>query len=163
MQNAIENLKIRNELEKEILKYKLELDLSKLSLNFLTKESLREKGIFTSRGIGRELVPRDKKALDVTTACYRFSDLYLIDSDLPDPINKFTQKLLEICQQFEIRSNTQLSDLYAKLSHEIHGFPWPGATVYIYKGNLSSTEVSLLDSICSFMDAKTEIHDTTPS
>jgi len=127
---------------------------------------LRSKGLMSCRGIFEFYVYRcfgELQKLDLAKSTMTFNVKSVIEllernkGKLPKEAI-FCMRLLNQAEKCGVKN---LYDLYAKLSTSIHGDPWDGPSVRVYKSLLDSSDICMIDFIAEDSGLKTE--DVSPT
>jgi flagellar motility protein MotE (MotC chaperone) len=172
VKEAIFDEKIPVEYRKLFLELELKLEVSKRELEvkdkemenlrthlrFAEKEKLRANGLMTSRGIFERRIyevasidyGEKKKKTNVTEICRKLDSSTLSELLIDKPL---AHRLKDDASRCGV---SRLADIYAKLSEEIHGYPWSGESVKVYF-NSSSSEACLMMKLADSFGLPTEI------
>ena len=125
---------------------------------------LRSKGLMSCRGIFEFYVYRcfgELQKIDLAKSTMTFnvkSVIALLERNkarLPEEAI-FCTRLLNQAKKCGV---TDMYDLYAKLSTSIHGDPWDGPSVRVYKSLLESSDACMIDFIAE--DSGLQIEDVS--
>jgi hypothetical protein len=152
-------LELKLEIKKRELEVKdKELENLRTHLRFAEKEKLRANGLMTSRGIFERRIyevasidyGEKKKKTNVTEICRKLDSSTLSELLIDKPL---AHRLKDDASRCGV---SRLADIYAKLSDEIHGYPWSGESVKVYF-NSSSPEACLMMKLADSFGLPTEI------
>jgi len=144
--------------DKELEVKDKEMENLRTHLRFAEKEKLRANGLMTSRGIFERRIyevasidyGEKKKKTNVTEICRKLDSSTLSELLIDKPL---AHRLKDNASRCGV---SRLADLYAKLSDEIHGYPWSGESVKVYF-NSSSPEACLMMKLADSFGLLTEI------
>jgi hypothetical protein len=126
-------------------------------LNVIRAESLRSKGLLTSRGVFEfklKLVyheTKPTKKFNATEICNYLNKLLLLKSK--GDMGTHTQDMINFAKLCKL---TNFIEIYSELSNEIHGYSWDGMSVKALKENTSSNTLCLTKHIAKSFNLNVE-------
>jgi hypothetical protein len=157
------NVEIKD-LEKTILSKDYELTTAR-------KETLMAKGLMTSRGIlewalklcYEELEPSKKfVATNALKALASYNRTQSISTKTSMSTNSITEKVHLMFVNCGFNAPDDYTLLYSTLSTDIHGYPWSGESVMVYKSLLDRTHACVIEQIAKNLFGLNVIQQVLP-